>query len=351
MATNLYMLNGEKVRPMAETAYETEDDLQHIIELNPQLLLPDSSSQQLYLVKREFQISEDDTGSNSFSLDHLFIRKDGVPVLCEVKRSSDTRIRREVIAQMFDYACRAHLWNIADLRASFPKDSPEHDSDEFWDRVAANLKAERLCLVFAADRIPDSLRQIIAFVNRSMPDIEAYGVEIRQFLSNGDTMLSSTVIGQKSIEEKKQSLTYEWTADRMSSAILSNYSEAERVAFMEIQSYAARNNLDCTYGKGSKRGTFTVKRNGITIFCLNIESVHACFEIGTYDLAKLLSPEWSEEQIRDLFWSIPEANATFMRNTAQNLYIDIAFLSDINRISSFESAISTLANAVSASTK
>ena len=347
MATNLYMLNGQTVRHMKETAYDTEDDLQRIIELNPQLLLPDSNSQQLFLVKREFQITEDDAGSNSFSLDHLFIRQDGIPVLCEVKRSSDTRIRREVIAQMLDYACRAHLWNIDDLRASFPENVPEHDSNEFWDHVAANLKAERLCLVFAADRIPDSLRQIIAFINRSMPDIEAYGVEIRQFLSNGNTMLSSTVIGQKSIEEKKQSITYEWTADRIASAILTNYSEAERFAFMEIQSYASHNHLECVYGKGPKRGTFTVKSNGITIFCLNIESTHAYFEVGTYDLSKSLYPEWSEKRIRDLFWSIPDATTECIRNTAQNLYIDISFLADYNRRSSFECAISKLADAIS----
>src|SRR4051794_12230288 len=41
-------------------------------------------------------------GSSRWSLDHLFVDQEGVPTLVEVKRSSDTRARREVVAQMLD---------------------------------------------------------------------------------------------------------------------------------------------------------------------------------------------------------------------------------------------------------
>jgi hypothetical protein len=44
----------------------------------------------------------------------------GVPTLVEVKRSSDTRARREVVAQILDYAANsAASWNGEMLRTWF----------------------------------------------------------------------------------------------------------------------------------------------------------------------------------------------------------------------------------------
>jgi len=40
-------------------------------------------------------------------LDHLLLDQDGIPTFVECKRASDTRIRREVVAQMLDYAATA----------------------------------------------------------------------------------------------------------------------------------------------------------------------------------------------------------------------------------------------------
>ena len=37
-------------------------------------------------------------------MDHLYIDQNAWPTLVEVKRSKDTRIRREVVGQMMDYA-------------------------------------------------------------------------------------------------------------------------------------------------------------------------------------------------------------------------------------------------------
>jgi hypothetical protein len=42
-----------------------------------------------------------------WSLDHLFIDGDGVPTLVRVKRTSDPRARREVVAQMLEGVFRA----------------------------------------------------------------------------------------------------------------------------------------------------------------------------------------------------------------------------------------------------
>ncbi len=53
-------------------------------------------------------------------MDHLFVDQAGVPTIVEVKRSSDARIRREVVGQMLDYAANAVVyWNLDHLRAMF----------------------------------------------------------------------------------------------------------------------------------------------------------------------------------------------------------------------------------------
>jgi len=48
-----------------------------------------------------------DGGGDRWSADHLFLDQDAIPTFVEVKRSTDTRIRREVVGQMLDYAANA----------------------------------------------------------------------------------------------------------------------------------------------------------------------------------------------------------------------------------------------------
>ena len=45
--------------------------------------------------------------SGRWSLDHLFVTRDGVPVLVELKRAMNSRLRREVVGQILDYAANA----------------------------------------------------------------------------------------------------------------------------------------------------------------------------------------------------------------------------------------------------
>ena len=61
----------------------------------------------LLLVRREQSIADGPEGGGRWSLDHLFVTRDAVPVLVELKRAVDTRLRREVVGQMLDYAGRS----------------------------------------------------------------------------------------------------------------------------------------------------------------------------------------------------------------------------------------------------
>ena len=144
-----------------------------------------------------------------------------MPTLVEVKRSSDTRIRREVVGQMFDYAANAILhWPAEELRARFetrcakadrmPSDilceelGVEPDVDAFWAKVKANLQAGRIRMLFVADRIPPELRKVVEFLNAQMRPAEVLAVELRQFHGGGLRTLAPIVFGQtqETIDQK-----------------------------------------------------------------------------------------------------------------------------------------------------
>jgi hypothetical protein len=73
-------------------------------------------------VGREAALPDADDATGRWSVDHLFLDQDAVPTLVEVKRSSDTRIRREVVGQMLDYAAnRVVYWPLDQLREFFAR--------------------------------------------------------------------------------------------------------------------------------------------------------------------------------------------------------------------------------------
>ena len=69
------------------------------------------------LSKREAELASEQDGASRWSVDHLFLDQDGIPTIVEVKRSRDTRIRREVVGQMLDYAANAVVyWHVKKTR-------------------------------------------------------------------------------------------------------------------------------------------------------------------------------------------------------------------------------------------
>jgi hypothetical protein len=119
----IFLLRGEdELVAMVETAYDSEDVLQALLARFPDLLggdqLAGDAPRRWLLVGREAALPSEEDGGGRWSVDHLFLDQDAIPTLVEVKRSSDTRIRREVIGQMLDYAANAVVyWPIDTLRA------------------------------------------------------------------------------------------------------------------------------------------------------------------------------------------------------------------------------------------
>lgn len=184
------------------TGYSTEDELQLFIAEHPEILATTFSSEAQaapwLLARRELAIvMEEGDERTRWSLDHLFIDAEAVPTLLEVKRSSDPRARREVVAQMLDYAASfRHDWTAEGLRAlwgefvaqsggqpgevieSFLRGTTFEDEDSFWAEVQTKIAANRLRLLFVGDRFSAHLIRIIEYLNEQLQTTEVVGIEV-----------------------------------------------------------------------------------------------------------------------------------------------------------------------------
>ncbi len=221
MGNNIFLIQSDgTLHPMSEQPYSTEDLLQKLLEDYPELLGGDQFGsdvpRRLILVSREFGIPGEPNGYERWSVDHLFIDQAGIPTLVEVKRSTDTRIRREVVGQMLDYAANAVVyWPVEIIRAKFSATCDKNKADPvslvqvllnlaaddingveaFWDRVKTNLQAGRIRLIFLADKIPAELQRIVEFLNTQMDPAEVIAIELREFVGKDVKTLVPRVFG------------------------------------------------------------------------------------------------------------------------------------------------------------
>ena len=207
--------SNRTLRQMVETGYVTEDHLQSFLAQYPDLLTGDQirpdEPRRWLLVAREMGIPGDMDQSDRWSLDHLFLDQEGIPTFVECKRSTDTRIRREVVAQMLDYAANGiEYWGANRLREAASKTNGENlaaklqdlldttdeiEIEQYWKKVEQNLRTGNVRLIFVADDLPRELRRLIEFLNEQMSVVEVLGVEIKQFVGEGQKALVPRVIG------------------------------------------------------------------------------------------------------------------------------------------------------------
>jgi hypothetical protein len=194
----IYLRLGRAYVAMTETPYHSEDVLQALLAQHPEMLTMDGRhAGRLLLVRREASVTDSEGSGGRWSLDHLYLDAEGIPTLVEVKRSSDTRGRREVVAQMLDYAANARVSFSVDTLVTWIEERAREagttvaealasalgvdDPDGFWQRVATNLEAERFRLIFVSDVIGTELRRIIEFLNGQMTRTEVLAIEVKQY--------------------------------------------------------------------------------------------------------------------------------------------------------------------------
>jgi hypothetical protein len=282
MSGGIFLIqSGGDLVEMKEQPYDTEDVLQELLAKYPNLLAGDqmdaAAPRRWLLVSREMGVPCEEEGGDRWSLDHLFLDQDAIPTLIEVKRSSDTRIRREVVGQLLDYAANAVVyWPVQAIRARFEEGcrvravdplteiatlaGPGADVEKFWQQVKTNLQAGRIRMVFVADEIPSELRRVVEFLNSQMDPAEVLAVEIKQFVGQGLKTLVPRVIGQTVEAERKKGGSEagkkQWDEASFFEDLRVRKGDNVAEVARAILAWAKRSVPRIWWGKGSTAGSF-----------------------------------------------------------------------------------------------
>jgi hypothetical protein len=244
------------------------------------------------LVQQEAAVRQGENGATGW-LDHLFLDDQGVPTLVEVKRSTDPRIRREVVGQLLDYASNmAFDWPVERLQRSFDETcktcgrdpaetlddflQAEIEPEEFWENAKTNLQAGKIRLLFVADRLPSELRRIIEFLNKQMDPCEVLGIEIRQFTGDGVRTLVPSIVGrteEAQLRKRSDGPANQWDEasyfERLEQTTEPKTIEAARA----LLAWSKANSKYVFWGKGKTQGSFGpsiwvdgVKHNPIVVY-------------------------------------------------------------------------------------
>ena len=201
--------NQDNLIALEETSYATEAVLQLLLAKYPDLIPGDQidpeNPRRWLFVAREMGVPGGADEGGRWSLDHLFLDQEGIPTFVECKRASDTRARREVVAQMLDYAANGiEYWKMdqlrqvaaetaqnrgssldSDIASMLGENEDEADVEAYWENVENNLRNRRVRLVFVSDSTPKELRRLVEFLNEEMANVEVLAVEIKQFQTEG----------------------------------------------------------------------------------------------------------------------------------------------------------------------
>ena len=306
MAGRIYLLKEDsKLLAMEEASYDSESLLQKLLADHPDLLAGDQidadEPRRWLLVTREMAVPGEQDGAGRWSLDHLFLDQDAIPTLVEVKRSSDTRIRREVIGQMLDYAANAvAYWPVEEIKAKFESrckddgDDPEtellgllgegQDSSTFWQSVKTNLQAGRVRLLFIADEIPTELRRVVEFLNSQMDPAEVLAIEVKQFVGENLKTLVPRVVGQTETARQKKKVDHgesrQWDELSFFSDLSQRRGEQEAAIARRLLDWANEHGLRIWWGQGKKDGSFFPSY-------FNKFGQHLLFSVWTYGSVEL----------------------------------------------------------------
>jgi hypothetical protein len=236
--------------PLEAEGHVSEKDFQKVLADNPAVLagaLDEGEDGTWLLVDRELPIKAEESDTGTWKVDHLFLASDGRPVLVEVKRSSDPRARREVVAQMLDYAASFDAdWTAEKLRlrrqrrltestaAAFKSEMETFlsvagldDEDQLWSSVQAQIDAGHIRLLFVADQLSPTLVRVIEFLNRQLRSAEVLGVEVVRHAGSGHEVVvyQPVVRGRSSSEAQRKAPALRRTREEFDQVLLAHHDQ------------------------------------------------------------------------------------------------------------------------------
>ena len=284
MSVGFYLIQPDnKLVEMAEQLYDSEELLQKWLAQYPNLLagqqINSAQPRQWLLIAREMALPSEEDGAGRWSVDHLFLDQDAIPTIGVVKRSTDTRIRREVVGQMLDYAANAVMyWSVENLRSRYElaceKDGVEpaqrlvealnvSDEEQFWQSARTNLQAGRVRMLFVADVIPPELQRVVEFLNQQMNPAEVLAIEVKRYVGQGVEAINAVVprvIGQTAQAQGTKGASSldsnQWDEKSFFEALQKRRGDSDVKCAREIVTWAKSRGLWIWWGKGKKDGSF-----------------------------------------------------------------------------------------------
>ena len=273
--------DGGDLVELNQQHYPSEDHLQDLLARFPGLLPGDEidpiTPRRWLLVSREAGIPGETDGGDRWSLDHLFLDQDGVPTLVEVKRSSDTRLRREVVGQMLDYAANgvhllaaratpgpsstlhARRWGTIPIFSCASSLNNNHRVSS-GRRSRPTFRRGRIRLVFVADEIPPELQRVVEFLNSQMDPAEVLAVEIPRYAGGGLETFAPRVIGQIVAARTKKAGSLpgqRWDEPRFHRTLEQNKGAEARAVAEDLIAWCRDRGMEESWGTGAKLGSYS----------------------------------------------------------------------------------------------
>jgi len=286
----VYVINSDgSTEPMAGVRCENEDlELQRILEKNPDLVpgeqINPSDPRRWLVVKREMPVPDPGTGTSRWSIDLFFVDQDAMPTFIECKRFNDTRSRREVVGQMFEYAANGHYyWSKEEIR-QYAEDAAEKQGvsieeeikrlqpeepesvDVFFQRVQDNLREGQVRLVFFLEEAPVELKSVVDFLNKQMERSEILLVEARQYEYQGTKVVTPILFGfTEEARQVKKTISVntgqrkKWDKESFFMDARERLEENEITAINRLFDKSQSLKCEFSWGTGKTSGSFSVK--------------------------------------------------------------------------------------------
>lgn len=166
-------LELERINPREKNF--SEGWLQDLLDKNPQILPTDEIEEVFSPIASIGRELATEVGY----IDNLFISSFGYPVIVETKLWRNSEAKREVVAQIIDYAATFSKWTFTHLDEvckqktqkgilDFIQDSFDLDPEEMpdEDQIAKNLRQGRFLLLIVGDKIRNSLVDMLGYINQ-----------------------------------------------------------------------------------------------------------------------------------------------------------------------------------------
>lgn len=106
MGGGIYLIqDDDRLVEMMEQPYDSEDQIQELLETYPNLLAGDEidrlqtrhgkSLRRWLLISRDVTLPAEEDNGSRWSMDHLFLDQDSIPTLVTVKRSRNVETRQK----------------------------------------------------------------------------------------------------------------------------------------------------------------------------------------------------------------------------------------------------------------